>query len=97
MTNYRYVEKYNENSKKYPETLDQIIRSHIYSNRYEGGYHHRSRGIEDQVEELSHIVGGLADLLISKGVLTPQEVLVAIGINSGFRDVIEPVEVKEGD
>lgn len=37
------------------------------------------RGIEAQVSKLVEVIGGLSDTLISKGLMTPEQFLEAIG------------------
>lgn len=45
---------------------------------------HQTRSIEEQIEVLTQAVGGLAEILISKGRMSPQEFIEAIDAKGIF-------------
>lgn len=80
-TTYQFNER-GDKEGKWGMDATGMLSSHVSYDS--GNYFEKTRGIEDKTSELVAAVGGFAELLISKGVITPQEFLNAIGAQHNF-------------
>lgn len=62
----------------------EVIIQNIRSKNSRYSIFSESRPIEDQIETIAGNIGGLCHLLISKGLITPEEFLVAIGVEDRY-------------
>lgn len=89
---YQFIEKNYDNAYDYGTDAPTVI-SLVVCNKIDKRFPFSdARSIEERIEKLSEIIGGISELLISKGLMTPQEFLVAIGA----KDVYEVTDRKGG-
>lgn len=77
---YQFNEKTDPIDFKWGMSAESMLRDYIFTNK--SNYWNEGRGIEGRVEMLTEALGGLADLLIMKGILSPQDFIDAIGASS---------------
>lgn len=93
MTKYRYYEKYNDED-TWGYDISSLLRSHINHTKFEVSWGAHSRGIEEQIDTLSTVIGQLAEALVAKNIFTPDEILKIIGVNSNYSDRVSYKEVE---
>lgn len=74
---YQFNDKSDPEDYRYGYTAETLLSDHVNNDRRGYGYSNR-KGIEEQISTITEAIGGLADLLISKGVFSPQDFLAAI-------------------
>lgn len=74
--------------------VSSLIETHIKSRHLSsGGWMASNRGIEVEISTLAETVGSLSQILLEKGILSPEEVLKLIGINDVTYSGIEIREI----
>lgn len=75
---YQFNEKTDSKDQNWGYTAPQVIRSLAFLKQIPYSCVSSPRPIEEQIEFLANAIGGIAEVLISKGRMTPQEFLEAI-------------------
>lgn len=75
---YQFNEKYDPKDQDWGFTAPQVISHLTFYKKKPYSVFSERRPIEEQIEFLANALGGLAEALISKGRLTPQEFLDAL-------------------
>lgn len=81
---YQFNEKYKNDKSDWGYDAAQVTYDTIHYKKPHYSMFDEKRGIEEQIEKISSSIGGLAEVLISKGLLSPQEFLVAIGADEKY-------------
>lgn len=79
---YQFNDKTDPEDYKWGMSAESMLQDFVFTNK--NNYWNEGRGIEDRVKTLTEAVGGLADLLIMKGILSPQDFINAIGASSVY-------------
>lgn len=80
---YEFLEKYKNGAIGWGRDAKSVLSDHVYTNRK--SLIAETRGIEEKLETLCESVANISDLLISKGLITPDEFLKAIGMDDHFK------------
>ena len=79
---YQFNDKTDPEDAKWSYSAETLIQDYVRNDKRD--YYSKSRGIESQIVTLSAAFGGLADLLLSKGLISPQDFLEAIGAHYDY-------------
>lgn len=79
---YQFNEKTDPKDTRWGMNAERLVADYTTWDR--NNHYADSLGVERRIDRLTEAMGGLADLLISKGVLSPQDFLEAIGADSVY-------------
>lgn len=85
---YQFNEKTDPKDKEWGRDAPSMLWEFVHYKSVPYRKFSESRGIEDQIDIMTRAIGGLAEVLISKGRMSPQEFLEAI-------DAADTFEVRE--
>lgn len=74
---YQFNEKDDPEDATWGMNAEGLLEDFVNYNR--SNFYADPRGIEAKINAITEVVGGLADILIMKGILSPQDLIEAIG------------------
>jgi hypothetical protein len=81
---YQFNEKTDAPDDKWGMSAETLLADIVTTNRSQYYNYGNRKGIEEKISSLTEAMGGLADLLISKGLISPDDFLLAIGGSSVY-------------
>jgi len=81
---YQFNEKTDPKDKEWGRDAPSMLWEFVHYKKHPYAGYSENRGIEEQINVLAKAIGGLAEVLISKGRMSPKEFIDAIEADDTF-------------